>query len=129
MTTLARSADRWTIVRAVCLREWKESLGNRLLVGMTILPPIVILAAGIGALATAAIYPPSAKDVAALYAASPAVLGLAPKAGGRISPTGGEEDVPLEHVQVGDRLRVRPGERVPVDGVVLEGVPAASTSP
>ena len=79
MTTLARSADRWTIVRAVCLREWKESLGNRLLVGMTILPPIVILAAGIGAVATAAIFPPSEKDVAAMYAASPAVVGLDPK--------------------------------------------------
>jgi Cu+-exporting ATPase len=50
-----------------------------------------------------------------------ALLGLAPKTARRISPTGGEEDVPLEHVQVGDRLRVRPGERVPVDGVVLEG--------
>ena len=79
MTTLATTADRWTIVRAVCVREWKETLGNRLLVGMTVLPPIIILAAGIGAVATAAIYPPSEKDVAALYAASPAVVGLDPK--------------------------------------------------
>ena len=79
MTTLATTADRWTIVRAVCVREWKETLGNRLLVGMTVLPPIVILAAGIGAVATAAILPPSERDVAALYAASPAVVGLDPK--------------------------------------------------
>ncbi|CAN5917788.1 heavy metal translocating P-type ATPase [soil metagenome] len=50
-----------------------------------------------------------------------ALLGLAPKTARRISATGVEEDVPLEHVQIGDRLRVRPGERVPVDGVVLEG--------
>ncbi len=50
-----------------------------------------------------------------------ALLGLAPKTARRISATGVEEDVPLEHVQVNDRLRVRPGERVPVDGVVLEG--------
>jgi Cu+-exporting ATPase len=50
-----------------------------------------------------------------------ALLGLAPKTARRISKTGSEEDVPLEHVQVGDRLRVRPGERVPVDGVVVEG--------
>jgi len=50
-----------------------------------------------------------------------ALLGLAPKTARRIAPDGREEDVPLETVQVGDRLRVRPGERVPVDGVALEG--------
>jgi P-type Cu+ transporter len=49
------------------------------------------------------------------------LLGLAPKTARRISRDGAEQDVPLEQVQVGDRLRVRPGERVPVDGVVLEG--------
>ena len=55
------------------------------------------------------------------------LLGLAPKSARRIDADGSEEDVPLEHVQVGDRLRVRPGEKVPVDGVVLEGQ-SASTS-
>src|SRR5688572_25136813 len=45
-----------------------------------------------------------------------ALLDLAPPAARRIRPDGAEEDVPLEAVQVGDRLRVRPGERVPVDG-------------
>jgi len=50
-----------------------------------------------------------------------ALLGLAPKTARRISSSGTEEDVPLELVAVGDRLRVRPGERVPVDGVVVEG--------
>ncbi|HEY3227311.1 MAG TPA: heavy metal translocating P-type ATPase [Planctomycetota bacterium] len=50
-----------------------------------------------------------------------ALLGLAPKTARRIDATGAEGDIPLESVQVGDRLRVRPGERVPVDGVVLEG--------
>ncbi len=50
-----------------------------------------------------------------------ALLGLAPKTARRISAAGVEEDIPLEHVHVGDRLRVRPGERVPVDGVVAEG--------
>jgi Cu+-exporting ATPase len=54
-------------------------------------------------------------------AAIRALLGLAPKTARRIGADGGEEDVPLEQVQVGDRLRVRPGEKVPVDGVVLEG--------
>ncbi len=49
------------------------------------------------------------------------LLGLAPKTARRMSEDGREEDVPLEGVRVGDRLRVRPGEKVPVDGVVLEG--------
>ena len=49
------------------------------------------------------------------------LLGMAAKSARRISDDGREEDVPLEAVQVGDRLRVRPGEKVPVDGVVLEG--------
>lgn len=78
MSVTATIPSRRTIVRSICLREWKESLGNRLLVGMTLLPPIVILAAGIGAVGTAAIYPPSEKDIQALYAASPAVAGLDP---------------------------------------------------
>ena len=50
-----------------------------------------------------------------------ALLGLQPKTARRLREDGREEDVPLEHVAVGDRLRVRPGERVPVDGVILEG--------
>ena len=50
-----------------------------------------------------------------------ALLGLAPKTARRLRADGQEEDVPLDEVQVGDRLRVRPGEKVPVDGVVLEG--------
>ncbi|MDP9265713.1 MAG: ABC transporter permease subunit [Chloroflexota bacterium] len=76
---LARRAERPTILRAVCVREWREALGNKLLVGMTLLPPFVILAAGILAVAAAAIYPPSERDVQALYAAAPAVTGLDPK--------------------------------------------------
>ena len=50
-----------------------------------------------------------------------ALLGLAPKTARRISDAGTEEDVPLEHVQAGDLLRVRPGEKVPVDGEVVQG--------
>jgi len=49
------------------------------------------------------------------------LLGLAPKTARRIAADGTEEDVPLTHVHVGDLLRVRPGEKVPVDGVVVEG--------
>ena len=54
-------------------------------------------------------------------AAIKALLGLAPKTARKIMDNGEEDDVPLEHVLVGDRLRVRPGEKVPVDGVVVEG--------
>jgi len=54
-------------------------------------------------------------------AAIRALLGLAPKTARRIRQDGGEEDVPLAEVRVDDRLRVRPGEKIPVDGVVLEG--------
>jgi Cu+-exporting ATPase len=50
-----------------------------------------------------------------------ALLGLAAKTARRIAADGSEGDVPLEDVLVGDRLRVRPGEKIPVDGVVLEG--------
>ena len=54
-------------------------------------------------------------------AAIRALLGLAPKTARRLRDDGDEEDIDLSHVHVGDRLRVRPGEKVPVDGVVLEG--------
>ncbi len=57
-----------------------------------------------------------------------ALLGLAPKTARRIADDGSETDVGLEHIQVGDRLRVRPGERVPVDGVVLDGTSAVDES-
>jgi Cu+-exporting ATPase len=57
-----------------------------------------------------------------------ALLRLAPATARRLRDDGTEEDVPLEHVQVGDRLRVRPGEKVPVDGVVLEGRSAVDES-
>jgi len=54
-------------------------------------------------------------------AAIKALLGLAPKTARRIREDGTDEDVPLDQVHPGDRLRVRPGEKIPVDGVVLEG--------
>ena len=61
-------------------------------------------------------------------AAIRALLRLTPKMGRRIREDGTEEDVPLDQIQVGDRLRVRPGEKVPVDGVVLEGASAVDES-
>ncbi|SCU74702.1 copper transporter [Cupriavidus necator] len=61
-------------------------------------------------------------------AAIKALLGLAPKTARRLNPDGGEEDVPLTHVHVGDLLRIRPGEKVPTDGVVTEGASAIDES-
>ena len=57
-----------------------------------------------------------------------ALLNLAPKSARRLQPDGSDEQVPLEAVQIGDRLRVRPGEAVPVDGLVLEGASALDES-
>lgn len=56
------------------------------------------------------------------------LLGLAPKTAHRLRADGGEEDIPLGHVQVGDRLRVRPGEKIPVDGRVIEGLSSVDES-
>ncbi|OGI52288.1 MAG: copper-translocating P-type ATPase [Candidatus Muproteobacteria bacterium RIFCSPHIGHO2_02_FULL_65_16] len=56
------------------------------------------------------------------------LLGLAPKTARVVRADGTEEDIPLERVKPGDRLRVRPGEKMPVDGVVLEGSSAVDES-
>jgi Cu+-exporting ATPase len=56
------------------------------------------------------------------------LLGLAPKTARKVEARGAEHDVPLEHVHVGDRLRVRPGERIPVDGVVIDGATSVDES-
>ena len=56
------------------------------------------------------------------------LLALAPRSARRIRGDGSDEDVPVEQVHVGDRLRVRPGEQVPVDGVILDGAPTLDES-
>jgi len=61
-------------------------------------------------------------------AAIKSLLGLSPKTARRINGDGKEEDVPLTHVHVGDLLRIRPGEKVPVDGIVTEGGSAVDES-
>ena len=57
-----------------------------------------------------------------------ALLGLAPKMARRVKDNGEEEDVPLAMIQIGDCLRIRPGEKVPVDGVVVDGRSAVDES-
>ena len=61
-------------------------------------------------------------------AAIRALLDLSPRAAHLLNPDGSEKDIPLEQVKPGDRLRVRPGEKVPVDGVLLEGRSAIDES-
>ena len=61
-------------------------------------------------------------------AAIKALLGLAPKTARRVVADGSEQDVPLDQVQVGDLLRVRPGEKIPVDGAITEGSSAIDES-
>jgi Cu+-exporting ATPase len=56
------------------------------------------------------------------------LLGLAPKTAHRVAGNGAETEVPLEHVHVGDSLRVRPGEKIPVDGTVMSGSSAVDES-
>jgi Cu+-exporting ATPase len=57
-----------------------------------------------------------------------ALMNLAPNTARRIKADGGDEDVPIEAIGLGDRLRVRPGEKIPADGVVLEGRSAVDES-
>jgi len=61
-------------------------------------------------------------------AAIKALLGLAPKTARKINEDGSETDIPLEHVHVSDILRIRPGEKIPVDGEVVEGSSAIDES-
>ena len=61
-------------------------------------------------------------------AAIKSLLGLAPKTARKISADGVEEDIPLSHVHVGDLLRIRPGEKVPVDGIITEGLSSVDES-
>ena len=61
-------------------------------------------------------------------AAIKALLGLSPKTARRVKEDGTDEDIPIDIVQPGDRLRVRPGEKIPVDGIVIEGSSAVDES-
>lgn len=61
-------------------------------------------------------------------AAIKALMGLAPKHARKVKENGEEEDIPVEHIHLHDKLRVRPGEKIPVDGVVIEGTSSVDES-
>ena len=133
------------------LQRWAQSIGNRSPNMWTLIGTGVIAAYGYSVVATVApdLFPASFREhgVVGVYfeaaamivsltllgqllelkarsrtsAAIRDLLGLAPKTARRLRDDGGDEDVPLADIRVGDRLRVRPGEKVPVDGVVIEG--------
>ncbi len=133
------------------LVRWAESIRNRSPNMWTLIGTGVLAAYGYSVVATVApqLFPPSFHEhgrvgvyfeAAAMIvsltllgqllelkarsqtsAAIKGLLGLAPKTARRLRDDGAEEDIELSHVHVGDRLRVRPGEKVPVDGVVVEG--------
>ncbi len=68
------------------------------------------------------------RAVSQTSAAIKALLSLAPKMARRVAADGNEQDVPLDQLQVGELLRVRPGEKIPVDGVVVEGTSSVDES-
>jgi len=133
------------------LQRWLQSIRNRSPNMWTLIGTGVLAAFGYSVVATVApgVFPASFRDhgVVGVYfeaaamivsltllgqllelkarsqtsAALKALLGLAPKTARRLRADGGEEDVELAGIHVGDRLRVRPGEKVPVDGVVVDG--------
>ncbi len=140
------------------LQRWGQSVRNRSPNMWTLIGTGVIAAYGYSVVATVApgLFPPSfhqhghvgvyfeaaamivsltllgqlmeLKARARTSASIKALLGLAPKTARRLCDDGSEEDVELSLIRPGDRLRVRPGEKVPVDGVVLEGRSAVDES-
>ena len=130
-----RSPNMWTLI----------SLGTGAAYGYSVVATVVpgVFPASFVAMGRVAVYFEAAAVIISLTllgqvlelkarsqtsAAIQSLLGLAPKTARRLRPDGSEEDVPLSHVHVGDLLRIRPGEKVPVDGVVTEGHSAVDES-
>lgn len=125
---LNRSPNMWTLISLGVTAAYLYSLAATFLPGL--FPEVYRMGHGVGTYYEAAVVIVAlvfAGQVLELRArertgdAIRALLDLAPKTARRILPDGSEYDAPLENVMQGDRLRVRPGDAVPVDGTVIEG--------
>jgi len=126
---VTRNLNMFTLIAIGVGIAWIYSLIGVLMPG--IFPPAVFSEAGVvpvyfeaAAVITALVLLGQVMELRARSQTNAAIkllLGLAPKTARIVREDGTEEDIPLEHVQPGDHLRIRPGEKVPVDGAVLEG--------
>jgi len=126
---VTRNLNMFTLIAIGVGIAWIYSLIAVLLPG--IFPPAVFSEAGVvpvyfeaAAVITALVLLGQVMELRARSQTNAAIkllLGLAPKTARIVREDGSEEDIPLEHVQPGDRLRIRPGEKVPVDGEVVDG--------
>ncbi len=126
---VTRNLNMFTLIAVGVGIAWIYSLIAVLLPG--IFPPAVFSEAGVvpvyfeaAAVITALVLLGQVMELRARSQTNAAIkllLGLAPKAARIVREDGTEEDIPLEHVQVGDHLRIRPGEKIPVDGNVING--------
>ena len=126
---VTRHLNMFTLIAIGVGIAWIYSLIAVLLPG--IFPPAVFSEAGVvpvyfeaAAVITALVLLGQVMELRARSQTNAAIkllLGLAPKTARIVREDGSEEDIPLEHVQPGDRLRIRPGEKVPVDGEVIDG--------
>ena len=126
---VTRNLNMFTLISVGVFIAWTYSLVAVLLPG--IFPPEVFNAAGVvpvyseaAAMITVLVLLGQVLELRARSQTNVAIkllLGLSPKTARIVREDGSEEDIPMEHVRPGDRLRIRPGEKVPVDGEVMEG--------
>lgn len=130
-----RSPNMWTLIGTGVAAAYGYSVVATIMPGL--FPPTFVMHGRIGVYFEAAAVIISLtllgqmlelKARSQTSAAIKSLLGLAPKTARRIKNDGTEEDIPLTHVHIGDMLRVRPGEKVPVDGAVLDGESAVDES-
>ena len=126
---LTRNLNMFTLIGLGIIVAWGYSIVAALLPG--IFPDSVHMASGVvpvyfeaAAVITALVLLGQVLELRARSRTNAAIkllLGLAPKTARIVRPDGREEDIPLDQVQPGDTLRIRPGEKVPVDGTVVDG--------
>jgi len=128
-SVVTRNLNMFTLIGLGVSVAWLYSMAGVLLPG--IFPPAVVNDMGVipvyfeaAAVITALVLLGQVLELRARSQTNAAIkmlLGLAPKTARIVRGDGHEEDIPLEHVKAGDTLRVRPGEKIPVDGTVIEG--------